>query len=210
MMPRWLVIGGLLLLAGCASVPGIAPSGPPNEAAWQAHRARLTTLSDWDLQGRIGVINGKDGGSGSMDWKQQGDRVTFDFRGPFGAGALEVRGDDQALWVRSSRGDDFITTNPERDFAEILHVPLPVLSMRYWMLGLPDPHSDFSKRVDEKGELVTLTQRGWQVEYQSYAVFDGYDLPTRLLIQRAPVRIRIAINQWQAGRAAHATATDTP
>lgn len=190
-----------LLLAGCASVPGTAPVGPPNEAAWQAHRARLQTLANWGFQGRIGIVTDKDGGSGSMDWEQMGDQVTFSFRGPFGAGALAVRGDAHALWVRSSRGDDFVTTDPERDLSARLRVPLPVLSMRYWLLGLPDPGAVYSKTVDARGQLVTLSQRGWQVDYQDYADFDGYDLPTRLLIERARVRIKVAINAWQAGSA---------
>jgi outer membrane lipoprotein LolB len=201
MSTRVLWLASLVLLAGCASVPGTAPIGPPNEAAWQTHQAKLQSLNAWEMQGRIGIVNGKDGGSGSMDWKQQGDQVAFSFRGPFGAGALDVRGDAQALWVRSSRGDDFVTTDPERDFAARFKVPLPVLSMRYWMLGLPDPATPFDKTVDAHGELRTLTQRGWQVTYQDYAEFAGYDLPTRLLISRDQVRIKVATNRWTVGPA---------
>ncbi len=197
----------ILLLAGCASVPGTAPVGPPNEAAWQARRARLGMLMDWELQGRVGIVNGKDGGSGSMDWKQRGGVMDFSFRGPFGAGSLEVRGDSSALWVRSSRGDNFVSTEPEQDFAERLHVPLPVLSMRYWLLGLPDPGTPFTKTVDARGHLVTLSQRDWRVDYQDYASFDGYELPTRLLIQRDQVRIKVVINQWQVGPAISNTPT---
>ncbi|MGB9429835.1 MAG: lipoprotein insertase outer membrane protein LolB [Gammaproteobacteria bacterium] len=189
------------LLTGCASVPGTAPVGPPNENAWQVRRAQLVKLADWELQGRIGIVTAKNGGSGSMDWTQQGDKLAFNFRGPFGAGTLEVRGDSGILWVRSSRGDDFITSDPERDFAERLHVPLPVLSMRYWMVGLPDPNLPFTKAVDARGQLVMLVQRGWRVDYQDYAEFGAYDLPTRLLIRRDPVRIKVAINEWQVGPA---------
>ncbi len=196
MSARGLVLFGIVMLAGCASVPGTAPLGPPNEAAWQVRRAQLEKLVDWELQGRVGILNGKDGGSGSMDWKQQGDILDFSFRGPFGAGALEVQGDANVLWVRSSRGDDFITTDPERDFARRLRVPLPVLSMRYWMVGIPDPHASFSHTVDDRGHLVMLTQRGWQVDYRNYARFDGYDLPTCMLLRRDRVRIKIAINDW--------------
>lgn len=208
MKTRVVWLAALLLLAGCASIPGTPPVGPPNVAAWQTHQAKLQTLSTWELQGRIGIVTAKDGGSGSIDWKQQGDQVAFSFRGPFGSGALEVRGDAQALWVRSSRGDDFITSDPERDFAMRLKVPLPVLSMRYWMLGLPDPRLPFDKTVDARGELVTLTQRGWQVDYQDYAEFTGYDLPTRLLIYRDQTRIKVAINQWTIGPAISNTPAD--
>jgi outer membrane lipoprotein LolB len=192
----------LLALYGCASVTGHAPAGPPDEAAWQLRRLRLESLTDWELHGRVGIVNGKNGGSGSMDWKQQGDILAFSFRGPFGAGSLQVQGDANTMWVRSSRGDDFITTDPERDFARRLRIPLPVLSMRYWMLGLPDPHVSFTKTVDAHGHLMTLVQQGWHVDYQDYATFEGFDLPTRLLITRDSVRIKLAVNEWQPYRIA--------
>ncbi|HEX5339425.1 MAG TPA: lipoprotein insertase outer membrane protein LolB [Gammaproteobacteria bacterium] len=194
---RFLLCLGVLLLAACASVPGTAPAGPPNESAWQSRRARLTELQDWDMQGRVGIVNGKDGGSGSMNWRQQGATLQFDFHGPFGAGALNIRGDADALHVRSSRGDDFITTDPERDFTRLLRVPLPVLSMRYWVIGLPAPGETFEKQVDAEGHLANLVQRGWHISYLSYAPFNGYDMPTRVLIQRDAVRIKLAIETWR-------------
>ncbi len=197
MNTRSLFFAVLLILSACASVPGTAPVGPPNEAAWQSRLVQLQKLADWELQGRVGIINGKHGGSGSMDWQQHGQRLAFSFRGPFGSGSLLVQGDANAFWVRSSRGDDFVTTEPEQYFSMRLHMPLPLLSMRYWMLGLPDPGDSFTKTVDAHGHLVTLVQRGWQVDYQDYAPFDGYDLPTRLEIERDAVRIKVAINDWR-------------
>lgn len=197
MNTRVMLLVCLLTLSGCASLPGKAPRGAPNDAAWQLRRAQLEKLADWELQGRVGIINGKDGGSGSMDWKQQGASMAFSFRGPFGAGALQVQGDANALRVRSSRGDDFITTDPELDISQRLRIPLPVLSMRYWMLGLPDPNAAFTKTVDAQGHLVILEQRGWRVDYQGYATVDGYDLPTRLQIERDSVHIKVAVNEWQ-------------
>ncbi|MDE2235337.1 MAG: outer membrane lipoprotein LolB [Gammaproteobacteria bacterium] len=197
MNTRVLLLASLLAITGCASVPGAPPSGAPNEAAWQNRSQQLQKITDWELQGRVGIINGKQGGSGSMEWIQRGRQLTFSFRGPFGAGSLLVQGDADALWVRSSRGDNFISTNPQQDFSERLHIPLPILSMRYWMLGLPDPRGAFTKSVDARGHLVVLVQRGWQVDYQDYASFDGTDLPTRLLISHGIVRIKVAVNDWR-------------
>lgn len=191
-----LVATGALSLAACASLQGRAPSGPPDEAAWSARVNRLATLTDWELNGRVAVADGKDGGSGSLDWKQDGDVVNFDFRGPLGAGAAHIQGTGDALWVRTSRGDDFVTSDPERDFAERLHMPLPVLSMRYWMLGLPDPGTTYDKQVDARGELVRLEQRGWQVEYLGYADVQGYSLPIRLTLTRDTVRIKLVMDAW--------------
>jgi outer membrane lipoprotein LolB len=183
-------------LSACASLSGHAPVGAGNDAAWQVRDAALAKLDHWELQGRVAIVTQSDGGSGSMDWKQEGDTLTFDFMGPLGSGGLHIWGDAGGLRVKSSRGDDFITDDPERDFAERLHAPLPVFSMRYWMLGEPDPRAPFDKQVDAKGELVTLSQRGWQVQYQEYADVQGYSLPIRLNMQRDAVHIKVIVNQW--------------
>lgn len=183
-------------LSACASISGHAPSGAGDEAAWQARDVQLAKLDHWELQGRVAIATQNDGGSGSMDWKQAGEELSFDFMGPLGSGGLHIQGDAGGLRVKSSRGDDFVTDDPEQDFAERLHAPLPVFSMRYWMLGEPDPNAPYDKQVDAKGELVTLSQRGWRVQYQEYADVRGYALPIRLAMQRDAVHIKVIVNQW--------------
>lgn len=191
-----LLATGALALSACATLSGHAPTGTANEQAWQARVATLTALDTWELSGRVGVVNGKDGGSGSLDWNQDGDELRFDFRGPLGAGAVHIEGDSSALHVQSSRGDDFVTTDPEDDFARHLHMPMPVFSMRYWMLGIPDPGAPYSKIADAQGEPLSLSQRGWQVDYQEYADVSGRSLPVRFTLSRGEVRIKVAVSQW--------------
>jgi outer membrane lipoprotein LolB len=183
-------------LCACSSLPGHVPSGPTDDTAWHLRQQRLASLDTWQLEGRVGIVNSQDGGSGSLDWQQQGEVLDFNFHGPLGAGALHIQGDADALHVRSSRGDDFVTTDPERDFASLLRVPLPVLSMRYWMLGIPDPHAVVDQRMDSRGELISLSQRGWQVAYLEYAEVQGLSLPVLLTIQRGDVHIKVAVSLW--------------
>jgi outer membrane lipoprotein LolB len=196
MFPRLTAVGVALLLGACSTLQGRVPTGNGDEGAWQAHLAQLTTLQGWQLSGRAGFADGKDSGSGSLDWKQQGDECSLDFRGPLGAGAVHIEGDARALHVKTSRGDDFVTTDPEDDLGRRLHQPLPVFSLRYWVLGRPDPTDDFTKTTDAQGELVSLDQYGWHVEYQEYAEVDGYSLPTRLTLVRDQVRIKLAVSDW--------------
>lgn len=191
-----LLLAGASVLAACATLSGREPSGAANEAAWAARLTRLAALDSWELSGRVGVVTAKDGGSGSLDWKQQGQELSFDFRGPLGAGAVHMQGDAQALHVQSSRGDDFVTTDPEQDFTSHLHMPMPVLSMRYWLLGVPDPGAPYDKTVDARGEPITLRQRDWRVEYQEYAEVRGLNLPVRFTLTRGEVRIKVAVNEW--------------
>jgi outer membrane lipoprotein LolB len=185
-----------LLLSACNTLHGTAPAGAEDEAAWQRHQTQLAALADWQLSGRVGFVNGKDSGSGSLDWEQQAGISILDFHGPLGAGAVHIEGDASALHVKTSRGDDFVTTDPETDLGERLHQPLPVLSLRYWVLGLPDPEADFMKVSDATGELESLDQLGWHVEYQEYAAVAGFSLPVRLMLQRGVVHIKVAVSDW--------------
>ena len=197
-----LLIAAASMLAACATLTGRAPEGAANEAAWQARLTELDAVDSWELSGRVGVVTAKDGGSGSLDWKQRGAELSFDFRGPLGAGAVHMEGDAEALHVQSSRGDDFVTTDPEQDFTTHLHMPMPVFSMRYWLLGIPDPGAPYSKTVDARGEPMNLKQRDWSVEYQEYAEVQGLSLPVRFTLTRGEVRIKVAVNQWNLAPAA--------
>ena len=190
-----------LLLAACSSLHGTAPAGAEDEAAWQRHQAHLAALGDWSFSGRVGFVNGKDSGSGSLDWAQRAGVTTLDFHGPLGAGAVHMEGDASALHVKTSRGDDFVTTDPEEDLGARLHQPLPVLSLRYWVLGIPDPAADFTKS-SAGSELKSLDQRGWHVEYQEYTRVQGYTLPVKLTLERDAVRIKVAVSEWSLPAAA--------
>lgn len=193
---RAALLAGASCLSACATLNGHAPQGTADEAAWQSRLTRLGALASWELSGRVGVITAKDGGSGSLDWKQRGTELTFDFRGPLGAGAIHMQGDATALHIQSSRGDDLVSTDPEQDLTANLHMPMPVLSMRYWMLGIPDPGAPYTKVADARGEPLSLDQRDWQVEYQEYADVQGYALPVRFTLSRGEVHIKVAVSQW--------------
>src|SRR6185369_5728957 len=74
----------LLLLGGCATTP----PAPTTTTTWESRRAALLALPEWQLQGRIAVNAGKDGGSGNFSWKQVGDVLDFRFNGPLGIGGF--------------------------------------------------------------------------------------------------------------------------
>jgi outer membrane lipoprotein LolB len=45
--------------------------------------------------------------------------------------------------------------------------------------------------------LTALTQAGWHVGYASYVSSVGETLPARLTLQRADVRVRVLVDDWQ-------------
>lgn len=182
------------LLAACTSLPP-KPIGQPNQAAWQKRSAKLQTLSDWQLRGRIAIDNGDRGGSGSLTWIEHAPRLELLFSGPFGIGAFRIYGTPKGLFIDT--GDKtFYTSDPAHFLARRLGGPLPVDSLRYWALGIPAPGGAAGIRVDQDGLLRHLEQNGWSIDYDRFQTANGWTLPARLQAHRGQVKIKLVVEGW--------------
>lgn len=187
---------GFLLLAACQPPPTRPVSGPPDLAAWEQRRGALEVLRRWELEGRVGIVAGEESGSGSLDWRQNADRVEFEVSGPFGMGGFSITGDDQQMTLRTGDGE-LTTANLEAELAWRLGYVIPVSQLRYWVRGLPAPGAVESLRVDAAGRLRELRQAGWYIEYQDYQQVGSRVLPARLSVQGEGVRLKLAIGEWR-------------
>src|SRR3546814_20557851 len=71
-----------LLLAACVPHKTVRMKGDASLLGAQLAREKALAGADhWVLQGRLGVSNGKDGGSGSFSWTQNGENYGFVLRG---------------------------------------------------------------------------------------------------------------------------------
>lgn len=68
-----------LLLAACAPAPAVRVKGDATLLNEQEARERVLAGTDhWVLQGKLGISDGKDGGSGTLNWSQDGERYELD------------------------------------------------------------------------------------------------------------------------------------
>lgn len=193
-MRKLALAGALVLLAGCATV--VQPGGTANEGAWRARLARLGTLDSWRLEARIGVVTAKRGGSASLDWTEHGASMRLTLSGPFGLGAVQLWGSPREIHVRDAKGHEWVSDAPEDALARSLGWPLPVASLRYWVLGRPAPGAPYRLRLGERGLVSRLDQQGWTVRYAAYGRTRGLLLPERLAASRAGTRIKLIVSQW--------------
>lgn len=184
----------LALLAGCQSI--VQPSGPADEAAWQSRLAGLETLDDWRLEGRIGVVTPRRGGSATLAWRQQGETLSLTFSGPFGMGAVRLQGTPERMEVRDSKGHEWVTDDPQSALERSLGWPVPVSSLRYWVTGRPAPGFPYRLQLSHRGLVVQLQQEGWTVRYDAYTQSGGYLLPLRLAASREGGHVKLIVSQW--------------
>lgn len=196
-LPRaGLVPAGLALalaLGACQTVP-VAPAP---SVAWNVRRPALQNLSRFGLNGRVAVAVGKQGFNAGLRWTQSGATTSLALTGPLGAGGVQVTADGDQLSVVTSNGKHLGDTQARAELQDKLGFEPPLTSLRYWVLGVPDPAAAASVQLDPQQRLTGLTQDGWQVDYGSYMPVGAEWLPRLMTLRREGVRVRVVVDGWQ-------------
>jgi outer membrane lipoprotein LolB len=188
------VLAALAVFAGCRSVP---PPKPIAASPWPERRAQLQALDTFEIRGRVAVAAGSEGFSARLTWDQAGPRSSIALDGPLGVGGLRVVADGNELNVTTSRGVQLASDEARAELSTKLGFEPPLESLRYWVLGVPDPAQPAIETLGPDQRLLTLDQSGWHVEYSAYAAHGGDSLPQRMALQRADVRLRLIVEDWR-------------
>lgn len=187
----------LALLAGCRTAPVLtpAPAAPP----WPERRPQLQGLEHYALKGRVAVAAGDQGFNARLRWTQDGARSQVALEGPFGAGGVQVTSDGHDLDVMTADGREMHSDAARSELTSRLGFEPPLASLRYWILGVPDPAAPASETLDPAHQrLSALEQDGWRIDYADYTAVRGQWLPARLTLQRATVRVKLLVDDWQS------------
>ncbi len=200
MSPRFLRTTALgvavVLLAACAGqrVQTLAPDAA--SLARQAEREQdLAAHDSWTLQGRLGVSDARDSGSGALDWSQDGHGFRFAVHASITGKTWILSGDAshavlEGLREQPVRGDDA---------AELLQRELgwrvPIAELTYWARGLRAPgEARIQFRAD--GLPGEIDQSGWTVQYLDYDTSRTPALPSKVFATKGDTRVRLAIRAW--------------
>jgi outer membrane lipoprotein LolB len=180
--------------AGCATDRGLAL---PEMSNWQQRQAVLIGLDQFEFRGRVGVKAGDDGFNGKLRWSQDKSQFQATLSGPLGIGTVRIDGDDALVKVTDNDGRITVLHEVEPDLYARYGWTIPVQSLRYWALGIPAPGAAADTEFAENGDLQTLRQRGWTVEFSRYRIAGGgQPMPGRLTAQNADTSVRLVIDEW--------------
>jgi outer membrane lipoprotein LolB len=191
----WGAAAALTVLAGCRTVPAPAPGAPP----WLTRRPELQAREHFELKGRVAVAAGTQGFNARLRWAQQGTRAQVALEGPLGAGALHIDAAGSDLDIVMANGARLQNDAARAELAARLGFDPPLASLRYWILGVPDPARPADETLDPlRQHLTRLEQDGWRIDYAGYAAVGGEWLPARLTLERAGVRVKLLVDDWQS------------
>ena len=175
-------------LAACTTTrPAPAPVG------WDQRVFALQKSSAWQLNGRAAVAVGTQGWQASLTWHQAGPAAQVHLAGPLGVGAITLEKTPDGLSLNGAPPSDAVVAQVQ----DRLGFALPLDELRYWLLGVPEPKSVFELVRNDQDRAKQLVQADWTVDYDRYMAVGGDLLPAHLVLSRAGVRVRIAVDHWE-------------
>jgi outer membrane lipoprotein LolB len=193
---RLLAVALPLLLAAC--VPAVRMKG--DAALLDAQRAREQALSGadhWALQGRLGVSDGRDGGSGSFSWTQNGDHYDFVLRAPITGKSFRLTGGPDGALLEGLDGGPLRGPDAEALMRKALGWEVPLGDLRAWVLGLRADGGPAVLRFGNNRLPSLLQQDGWSVDYRAWDEGRQPPLPTKVYAAKPPYKVRLSIESWQ-------------
>lgn len=186
----------VMALTGCQSrhVRDVEPRINARIAA-DGRQQAASRVERWMMLGRVAVSDGKDGGSGRLEWRQDG--ATFDVRlsAPVTRRSWRLVGD--ADWVRLEGLDGGVVEGPDAEqlLRQSVGWELPVRSLVNWMRGVP-AQGAIDGDWDQEGLPRQLLQGGWAIDYRDWFHDMTPPLPRKVFAQSGEHRVRLVVERW--------------
>lgn len=185
----------LLTLAACSSTPQYELPAKDPAAAWARHSARMEQIHDWDIEGRIAIRSYNDAVNANLRWQQHGDHYEINLSGPFGSGAVHLRGAPGVVTLQTD-GKEMVAQDAESLLYRATGLLVPVESLKYWIRGLPEPDGRGTRMLDPQGRLAQVSQDRWKVRFRAYEPVASQQMPVKVFVDNHQLSVRIVIDKW--------------
>ena len=187
-----------LFLGACATQPTTpsATPAPTNASINQQHLTTLTTIKSFSLKGRLGVVTQKQGFSGSIEWQHQQASDDIDVYSPVGGKVANIAKTADGVTLTDQKGHSISAHDAESLTDVTLGFKLPLTGLSDWALGKPTTSKIDAVTWDEKGQLLTLKQDGWDIGYENYTEINGLTLPNKIVLKSDKVNLKLLVEKW--------------
>ncbi|MFT3896808.1 MAG: lipoprotein insertase outer membrane protein LolB [Thermomonas sp.] len=197
---RFLIVAVAVLASACAMQPA-KPTLPPlvgaPEANQAARAAKLAASPNWSMSGRIAVTNGQQGGSGRIEWKQDGARYTATLSAPVTRQSWRVSGGPEGATIEGMAGGPRQGPDAAALVFEATHWQVPVDALSEWLFGLERDGDTVHFGAD--GRVDRIEGKGWVVDYSDWRQVEGVELPGRIEAVQGTAKVRLVVDGWTLG-----------
>ncbi len=181
----------VLLLSACSSVT-VEPEGRYEIQT----RESLYKLECWSFEGRVAITGKKEAWQANINWTHNANEEKIKLTGPLGQGATLIQLTGNRVTIDRGDNKPLSSNQPELFINQQLGLFVPVQSLRYWVVGLPEPSSRYN--VTPNG----FTQAGWLVDYKQMLPVNNQAMPYKIAVSNEQLKLKLIINQWVLNDAA--------
>lgn len=211
-LPHYTLVMIAGLLTACVAQPVRTPL-PAISGSAQAHQAQreqvLAAAPAWMLAGRVALSNAHDGGSGRIDWRQDGARFEIALSAPVTRQSWRLSGDRDSARLEGLAGGPREGSDAGTLLREATGWEIPVSALAAWARGVraddigADGIGVAQLQYGADGRLARIEQGGWTIDYSAWAPEAGLgiELPTRLNAIRGEAKVKLVVDRWSEGAA---------
>ncbi|MER3917171.1 lipoprotein localization protein LolB [Klebsiella pneumoniae] len=188
-----------LVLTACSLPPPKGPGKSPDSPQWRQHQQAVRSLNQFQTRGAFAYLSDEQKVYARFFWQQTGqDRYRLLLTNPLGSTELSLTAQPGSVQLIDNKGQTYTATDAEEMIGRLTGMPIPLNSLRQWIIGLPGDATDYS--LDDRYRLRELnyTQNGktWHVTYGGYTSDTQPALPSNVELNNGAQRIKLKMDNW--------------
>ena len=188
-----------LVLTACAINAPKGPGKSPDSPQWRQHQQDVRNLNQFQTRGAFAYLSDEQKVYARFFWQQTGqDRYRLLLTNPLGSTELSLTAQPGSVQLIDNKGQTYTATDAEEMIGRLTGMPIPLNSLRQWIIGLPGDATDYS--LDDRYRLRELnyTQNGktWHVTYGGYTSDTQPALPSNVELNNGAQRIKLKMDNW--------------
>lgn len=188
-----------LVLTACSLHTPKGPGKSPDSPQWRQHQQAVRSLNQFQTRGAFAYLSDEQKVYARFFWQQTGqDRYRLLLTNPLGSTELSLTAQPGSVQLIDNKGQTYTATDAEEMIGRLTGMPIPLNSLRQWIIGLPGDATDYS--LDDRYRLRELnyTQNGktWHVTYGGYTSDTQPALPSNVELNNGAQRIKLKMDNW--------------
>ena len=188
-----------LVLTACAINAPKGPGKSPDSPQWRQHEQDVRNLNQFQTRGAFAYLSDEQKVYARFFWQQTGqDRYRLLLTNPLGSTELSLTAQPGNVQLIDNKGQTYTATDAEEMIGRLTGMPIPLNSLRQWIIGLPGDATDYSLDDQYRLRELNYTQNGktWHVTWGGYTSDTKPSLPANMELNDGSQRIKLKMDNW--------------
>lgn len=188
-----------LVLTACAINAPKGPGKSPDSPQWRQHQQDVRNLNQFQTRGAFAYLSDEQKVYARFFWQQTGqDRYRLLLTNPLGSTELSLTAQPGNVQLIDNKGQTYTATDAEEMIGRLTGMPIPLNSLRQWIIGLPGDATDYSLDDQYRLRELNYTQNGktWHVTWGGYHSDTKPSLPANMELNDGSQRIKLKMDNW--------------